>query len=292
MPSGDPANSDSSFDLPSGDGPITLVNRAYQLYPYPDESVSGSFTIPTTVAGNLLVIFLTNEASWGGSPVYNLVSASLSDDAADVFTQVPWYSLPGSGSSAGYQTAFVGLDPDFPTEPYGAEFDAWYTVTNGGATTISWALASGGFPAIRNPEFWVYELTGLSSWAVIDCELAWGLYPQTPPCLGPSLNGIAPNNAYFCMMEVAEIGPTSAQVVYPPWTLETLRDPSSDWGRVNAYIIDSKDVQQPLFDFSSEDGLTDFTSCGVVFGPSGYGPPPPPPPPPVGGPQPNVCIIC
>jgi hypothetical protein len=160
LPSGNPTgfpsgHSDASFDVPSGDGPITLANRTYHLED-PDllgAATSGSFTIPVTEAGNLLVIFVTNTRPWSG-PELTLVSTALSDNAADVFTQVPWYSVPGSGSSAGYQTALIGFDPSFPDFPYSAQFDAWYAVTQGGATTINWAINSGGsglVPKFSNP---------------------------------------------------------------------------------------------------------------------------------------------
>src|ERR1035437_4224846 len=107
---------------------ILLANRTYFCDPT-SSALSGSFSVPSTTAGNLLVVFVTNgDPTTGGT-------GTIADSAGDSFTQVPWYSIAGSNAVAGQMSAFSSPIPDgsggyFPS--VNGLYDAWYTVNTGG----------------------------------------------------------------------------------------------------------------------------------------------------------------
>jgi hypothetical protein len=307
LPSGDPSNSDSSFDVPVSDGTsITIANRTF----YPPEfgsPTSGSFAIPGTTSGNLLVILVATEQRGEGDPSPGFRTAlAISDDAGDVFTQVPWYGIVGSGATglgteaeeaahaadpagSGFMANFAS--PGFPDVAsagpgFAGSFDAWYAVTNGGATAITYAMSPEGL----GPVFWVYELIG-TDWQLIDFGVGLGT-EFAYPYVGPALSGTGAHNVYFSLINTNSF--QSRGTVSSPWVL----DPSGDtldgdpYGASLGYILDSSGAGVQQATFSASDGPDWYTSLGVAFSGTPGTNPPPPPPPPSGGPQPNVCLIC
>lgn len=299
-PSGNLSSSDASFDLPSGSSSsILLANRTF-FPPDLGGPTSGSFSIPSTTPGNLLVILVASEQR--GQEKDPLV---ISDNAGDAFTQVPWYSIPGSGATdvgtvafetahaadlagPGFMTCFPSpgwaSDPTSAAAGFGGNFDAWYATTNGGATTITWATGSSsmGFAGI-SPLFWVYELRG-TNWQLVDFKVATG-GEFSNPYIGPALSGAGAHNVYFSLINTNSAFQPGGTVALP-WTLDASWQVDDTLPPSLAYVLDSIGAQQAVF--SSSDGPDWFVSHGVVFSgtPGGGG----------GGGgsifQPNVCIVC
>ena len=256
--------------------PITIANRTV----YTSASVSsGSFTIPSTVSGNLLAVFVSTmgigTANYPGTPRTALV---ISDNAGDVFTQVPWYSIAGAGATnygtvayatahandvapAGAMTAFPSPGWESGTSAAAAfvgNIDAWYTTTSGGSTTITWSVS----PSAVQLVFWVYELTGASNWSLATYAVTTGGM-SSEPYVGPSLTSAMTDNVYFSL--IGALGSNTFAGFQPggtvsgPWVLDAT---STDRGALS-YIADSSGTQQATFDSAA--GQAWFVSHGVAF---------------------------
>ncbi len=213
---------------------------------YPNSGNLGmaSFSIPTTVAGNLLVVMSVMGA--GANWVYLTANN-------DTLVQIPFYGLAvfGGGGAAGDAAYFPGS---------GVSADIWWCTTIGNSNLIS-------FECSANPYLWVYELTGASGWAVDDYEGSGASSTSQAPVVGPSLNGSS-QDVYFSV-PATDLGNVTA--VSSPWTL----DSTSLFGDAPAYILNGSGVEQATFtDSHGNDGFT-IAAASFKYSASLCGPPKP-----------------
>lgn len=234
--------------------PITIKNKTV----FDDQTTtgSGSFTIPSTQAGNLLVILVVIANATGDINT----AINFSDNVADTFLQPNWPSLPLCSTGAG--KCFI------PTTVLKFPIDMWYCVTKGGATTINWHLLAGG----SDPCFRVFEFTGMSAWALGQIGATAFGGSVSAPWVGPALNSAIADNAYFSVILTAGGFYFSGPTVSNPWTLEPATafeqsDGTSSWGI--AYIVDGTGSQTASY--SSGDSPDNYTILGAVFSGTGGG---------------------
>lgn len=224
---------------------ISIANRTfYQIF-----AVSGSFAIPSVTNGNLLVVIVSTQGQdrhehW----------LSITTDV-DILQQIPNYTKSplSSNNIAGdlmmYPNTF-------------AQADIWWCASQGGSASISWSLdpAVGGTHGLT---FWVYELTGLAAWSVVDYGVLGAAQPNpSNSIIGPALAG-GTASCYFTIPMFAEHADNGLGTVNAPWTLDIT---IGDYYNRPAYILNGSESQQCTFDGLGGSFPDVYIALGAVFG--------------------------